>query len=133
MKKKNIRLRKELKRYKRQVPMTSKEKKALQSWVSHGHSVHSNIYGAVDEESGLELDFLSVYRNTQKDTSFPWEASNINVETIKSLKSDIHRLQQERIAIWMFLSKEELLCEAREFLEESDFGREYLPLFSRNQ
>ena len=128
MKKKNTNL-KELKQYEKHVPMTAKEKKALQSWVAHGNSVHRNFYGAVDEESGTELDFLSVYRDTHRETYVPWEAADANMETIKSLKSDIRRFQQELLAIWMFISKEELVYEAREYLEETDHGRKHFPLF----
>lgn len=128
MKKKNINL-KELKHYEKHVPMTMKEKKALHSWVAHGNSVYRNFYGAVDEESGIELDFLSVYRDTHKDTSLPWEAADSNMETVKSLKSDIRRFQQELIAIWMFISKEELVYEAQEFLKETDHGRKHFQLF----
>ena len=127
-KKKNINC-KELKHYEKHVPMTTKEKKALQSWVAHGNSVHRNFYGAVDEETGIELDFLPVYRDTQKDTSIPWEAAGANMKTIKSLKSDIRRFQQELIALWMFISKEELVYEANEFLEETDCGKNHFPFY----
>ena len=58
-------LKKELKEYEKETPMTEKERKLLHEWVNEGHSVHANESYAV-YEGGIPIDFLDVYREEEE-------------------------------------------------------------------
>lgn len=58
-------LKKELREYEKNTPMTEEEKKALHEWVAGGCSVHENGSMA-SYEGGRPMDFLDVYREEEE-------------------------------------------------------------------
>ena len=58
-------LKKELREYEKETPMTEEERKILHEWVDEGNSVHENGSNAC-YEGGRPLDFLDVYREEEE-------------------------------------------------------------------
>lgn len=121
MKKKSRNLKKnDLKHYETYTPMTAIERKALRNWVYDGNSVHDNPYHAVNEETGVAIDFLDIYRAEQHDSSdneIPWDEHSTCLASIKNLKRTVRDLRHTLFCLWTFLDHEEMAYDALEYIK----------------
>jgi len=136
----------ELEDYERKVAMTPAEKRALRKWVSEGHSVAENpgsryicTYGMypppdyldvyrMDREirSGLrgktraeKTAYLKEYAGYGEETPQEKQEREDAANTPDSVKEYIHKLEREVFYLWLFLSRENMEADAREYVEEN--------------
>lgn len=133
----------ELEHYERKVAMTPAEKRALRKWVAKGHSVAENPGSRYVCESP-DHDFLDVYRMDREIQAglrgrtraekiaylkeyvgyreeAPQEKQQRQdaANTPDPIKEYIRRLEREVFYLWLFLSRENMEAEAREYVEEN--------------
>lgn len=136
----------ELEEYESKVAMTPAEKRALRKWVSGGHSVAENpgsryicTYGMypppdfldvyrMDREIRAELKgksraeriaYLKEYVGYQDETPEEKKQREDAANTPDSVKEYIHKLEREVFYLWLFLSRENMEAEAREYVAEN--------------
>lgn len=136
----------ELEDYERKVSMTPAEKRALRKWVSEGHSVAENPGSRYLCTYGMypTPDFLDIYRmdreiqaglrgktKAERDaylkeyTGYEEEGTHEKqqrldaADTPDSVREYIHKLEREVFYLWLFLSRENMEGEAREYLNEN--------------
>ena len=119
-------LRKELKEYLRETPMTEDERTALREWVAEGNSVHENGAFAC-YEGGVPCDYLDVYRYEEEirrdlEKLSPREQriyiDRLNgVETIDTLREDVKELRLKAEAYYKVIFYHNLENEALQMIQ----------------